>query len=194
MFLIIDSENSKILTSRKKLIKIKSENNLTKTQFAFINNLEEMYRLKKSRKQEDIKWNSLLSRVDIIPVELALAQAACESGWGTSGFAQRANNLFGHWTYKQGSGIVPDKREEGATHEIEIFRTVNSSVQKYMRNLNSNSAYYELRVLRKEMRKQERRIEGLVLSKGLRLYSGVGEKYIKTIDSIIKHNIKLMGR
>lgn len=140
----------------------------------------------------EINWDALFSRVDIIPAELAITQSAIESGWGTSVFAHKANNMFGHWTYQVGTGIVPLRRNEGQTHEIAIFNSVNASVKKYMLNLNTNRAYSEFRKLRHKLRKSNIELKGETLSAGLINYSGVGNDYIVLINSIISDVSKIM--
>lgn len=185
MYLVIETENNDIYRNRKEIIRLKEKNRLTLDELNFINNLEKVYKIDISERSENIQWNKLLRRVDIVPKELAISQTAIESGWGTSVFAKKANNLFGHWTYQIGSGIVPSRRDEGQTHEIAIFNSVNDSVKKYMLNINTNSAYKHLRELRAELRSQNKELDGRVLSSGLINYSGVGDTYVKTINLII---------
>lgn len=186
MFLIIETENREILANRNELIELKNKNILTSDELDFINNIEKVYKMNLSEKSEDIDWNEMLNRVDIIPKELAITQTAIESGWGTSVFAKKANNMFGHWTYQVGTGLVPTRRDAGQTHEIAIFNSVNDSVKKYMLNLNTNRAYQHLRLLRSELRDANEDIRGEILSAGLLNYSGIGSDYIKMINSIVR--------
>jgi Bax protein len=130
----------------------------------------------------------LLERVDTIPPDLALAQAANESAWGTSRFAQLGNNLFGEWTFKPGTGIVPAGRPPGKTYEVRKFSSLYESIRSYMNNLNSNSAYRLLRNIRHELRKAEKPLAGKDLAKGLLRYSQRGEEYIKEIQMMIRQN------
>ncbi len=186
MSLIIETENRSILMNRNKIKKLRLKKVLTQEELTFINNIEKVYLLDVSANSENIDWDELENRVDIIPKELAITQSAIESGWGTSVFAQKANNMFGHWTYKVGTGLVPTARDEGATHEIAIFRTINDSVVKYMLNLNTNSAYSKFRIIRRDLRKTNSELRGELLSEGLINYSGIGEQYLNMINSIIK--------
>jgi len=136
---------------------------------------------------EDI-LEALLERADIIPVEMALAQAAAESGWGTSRFAVQANNLFGQWCYRKGCGLVPRARNEGATHEVQKFDSVNEAVATYFRNINTNHAYREVRQIRARLREQGKPITGLTLVEGLHRYSSRGQAYIEELKELIRYN------
>lgn len=130
----------------------------------------------------------LLKRVDTIPPSLVLAQAANESAWGTSRFARLGNNLFGEWTFKPGTGIVPVGRPPGEIYEVRKFPSIYASIRSYMRNLNSHSAYRTLREIRMELRKEEKPITGLALAIGLSKYSQRGQDYIREIKSMIRQN------
>ncbi|MBB5020833.1 glucosaminidase domain-containing protein [Desulfurispira natronophila] len=124
----------------------------------------------------------LLKRANTIPPSLVVAMAAIESAWGTSRFALEANNIFGHWTYVPGTGIVPSQRPEGATYEIRIFESVKDSVRAYYHNLNTNRAYREFRQARNET------MDPLTLSQYLFRYSQLGDEYGQRLNGIINFN------
>ncbi len=130
----------------------------------------------------------LLRRVDTIPPDLVLAQAANESAWGTSRFARLGNNIFGEWTFKPGTGIVPAGRAPGETYEVRKFSSIYESIRSYMNNLNSHGAYSKMREIRDNIRKQEKRVTGTKLSKGLHKYSQRGDEYVKEIRAMIRQN------
>ena len=130
----------------------------------------------------------LLLRVDTIPPALVLAQAANESAWGTSRFAQVGNNIFGEWTFKPGTGLVPAGRPAGEIYEVRVFTSIYQSIRSYMNNLNRNGAYRKLRGIRNELRKKEKPLTGAALSKGLINYSQRGAEYIKEIAAMIRQN------
>lgn len=130
----------------------------------------------------------LLKRVDIVPVSLALAQAANESGWGTSRFAVRANNYFGQWCFSKGCGMVPNSRNRGAKHEIRAFDHPYQSVVAYILNLNRHRSYKELRELRYLNRKANQPINSLALATGLIRYSQRKDAYVKELQSMIRYN------
>ena len=84
--------------------------------------------------------DELTKRMDIIPVSIALAQAAKESGWGTSRFALEGNAIFGQWTWN-GKGIAPKSRDIGQNHKILRFPILRASVKAYKKNLNTHKGY-----------------------------------------------------
>jgi len=116
-----------------------------------------------------------LKKIDTVPVSLALAQGAIESGWGKSRFVLEANNIFGHWTYS-GNGLIPTNRDEGKTHMIRIFNSLQSSVNAYVLNLNRNSAYKDFRNQRKRAHDKNKIYNGLMASKTMIHYSSLKEK------------------
>lgn len=130
----------------------------------------------------------LLRRVDEVPPALALAQAANESGWGTSRFAQQANNLFGHWTWNPRQGLVPLERKAGARHRVRVFSDLRDAVRTYLHNLNVSRAYVELRVLRARMRADGQPLDPIALAGGLRRYSERGKAYVREIRALIRSN------
>ncbi len=130
----------------------------------------------------------LLLRVDIVPTSLALAQAANESAWGTSRFAREGNNIFGEWCFTAGCGIVPRRRQAGASHEVRSFATLRESVEAYFLNINTNGNYGYFRELRHTMKAQRRELDPLVLAFGLNRYSQRGGNYVNELQLIIVQN------
>lgn len=135
------------------------------------------------------QWDLLLRRVDEVPPSLALAQAAVESGWGTSRFAREGNALFGQWVWGEGAeGLVPEQREDGMTHKIKVFDTPLDAVSAYIKNLNTHRAYRSLRDIRAKMRREGSTLNGAALAAGLESYSEKGHEYIDLIRGIIAAN------
>ena len=130
----------------------------------------------------------LLKRVDIVPVSLALAQAAEESGWGTSRFSLEGNAIFGEWTFSKSKGLVPLKRGAGKLHRVRVFNSLLDSVRAYARNLNTHSAYGKFRLLRQEIRESGLQIRGRQLVNTLGSYSERGTDYLEGIRAIIGAN------
>ena len=126
-------------------------------------------------------------RMDIIPVSLALAQAANESGWGTSRFALEGNALFGQWTWSK-KGISPKNKDPNQSHKILQFQVLKASVRAYKNNLNTHNAYQEFREARAKLRQEEVLINGLELTKYLKKYAADGEKYVAILNDIIERN------
>lgn len=132
----------------------------------------------------------LLLRVDILPIELVLMQAANESAWGTSRFALVANNLFGQWCFSKGCGVVPSGRPEGKTYEVRKFNHPIDSIKSYYNNLNTGYAYEDLRNIRKQLRDQQQSIDAIELAHGLLAYSTRREEYVSEIQKMISINKK----
>ena len=126
-------------------------------------------------------------RMDIIPVSLALAQAANESGWGTSRFALEGNALFGQWTWSK-KGISPKNKDPNKSHKVLQFQILKASVRAYKNNLNTHNAYQEFREARAKLRQEDKPIIGLELSKYIKNYAAIGEKYVVIINDIIERN------
>ena len=137
-------------------------------------------------KQGDL--DELLRRIDVVSPSLALAQAAVESGWGTSRFVREGNAIFGEWTFSTTDGLTPRQRAEDETHAIRAFPSLLDSVRAYARNLNTHRAYRKFRRLRATMRQGGKPMDGMVLAAGLLSYSQRGAEYVETIRSIIDAN------
>jgi len=133
-------------------------------------------------------FGQLSRRIGIIPPSLAIAQAAEETGWGTSRFARLGNALFGQWTFQQGRGIVPLGREQGERHEIKAYTALAGSIRDYMHNLNTHPAYKYFRHMRAEMRDKGTLPAGYELSTALQHYSARGEDYVRSLRAIIRVN------
>ena len=178
--LILD-ENEKITNDRKKLFKILAKN---------FNTVGERVWLKRRFKEYKIKDQDLAQlkmRMDIIPVSIALAQAANESGWGTSRFALEGNALFGQWTWSK-KGISPKKKDPNKNHKVLQFQILKASVRAYKNNLNTHNAYQEFREARAQLRQENKQITGLDLIKYLKNYAAIGDKYVSIIEGIIEKN------
>jgi len=148
----------------------------------------EIFNLDTDEMADDEVVEELLSRVDSIPASLVLAQAANESAWGTSRFALEANNIFGQWCYVKGCGLVPQRRIEGATHEVKYFDSIPEAIRAYFLNINSNEVYSYLRRLRSLMRERGAPYDSLVLAIGLGSYSERGDHYVDEIQNMILQN------
>ena len=141
----------------------------------------------KEYKIDDRDLSKLKMRMDIIPVSIALAQAANESGWGTSRFALEGNALFGQWTWSK-KGISPKNKDPDASHKILQFQILKASVRAYKNNLNTHKAYTEFREARAKLREKNERINALELTKYLKNYASIGEKYVAILENIIEKN------
>ena len=178
--LILD-ENEKIIDDRTRLFKLLNKS---------FNTVGERVWLKRRFKEYKIENGDLAKlkmRMDIIPVSLAIAQAANESGWGTSRFALEGNALFGQWTWSK-KGISPKNKDPNQSHKILQFQILKASVRAYKNNLNTHNAYREFREVRAQLRQERKQIIGLDLSQYIKNYAAIGEQYVKIIEGIIKNN------
>jgi len=188
----IEKENRRLLALRKEVVslldKLDSGNTLGEQEQKRIKELARHYRVKTDPLATGAARQELLRKIDIIPSSLSLAQAANESAWGQSRFAQEANNLFGIWTYDQDKGLIPVNREQGKKHLVRIFDNVGESVRYYMHTLNSHPAYIGMRKTREALRASGQTIDGHKLAAGLEKYSAGGQQYIDLIRSLIRKN------
>ncbi|NVK55896.1 MAG: glucosaminidase domain-containing protein [Alteromonadaceae bacterium] len=182
---IIDDINNEITADRELVKKVCLEDKDATEELA---ELVLKYRVDRVDIETESLCDILLRRVDIIPPSLALAQAANESAWGTSRFAQQGNNFFGQWCFEVGCGIVPKKRDENMIHEVADFRSPAESVKSYMLNLNGHDAYRTLRTIRQMFRASDASFSGIELSYGLNKYSERGEEYGEELREMIRFN------
>jgi len=178
---LVLQENNNIRLDRKRLFSIINKSNNT--------NVEKKW-LEKKYKQYGIPSKDLLTlkiRMDEIPVSLALAQAAKETGWGTSRFAQEGNALFGQWTWS-GEGLRPKEADKTKGHKVMKFNILQASVRAYQRNLNTHKTYREFRLARAQLRDEGKKLDSIVLSKYLDEYAETGQEYVKILRKIIDQN------
>jgi Bax protein len=185
---MIKKANANVLQQREELSEIHANlPDLSSQQAEKLAALAKTYKvsdelsLEKQVQELDIKINT-------IPASLVLAQAANESAWGTSRFAQEGNNYFGQWCFSEGCGIVPNSRDGGASHEVADFDSPYDSVKSYIKNLNRHPTYEPLRDLRQQAIDNNQAVTGIVLAQGLIGYSERGEEYVKEIQQMIRYN------
>lgn len=181
--------NEEILEDRQRLIALRkgmdAGRELSTEERLWIEDMADRYEVKSA------DAGGLLHRLDVIPPSLALAQAAEESGWGTSRFAQKGKALFGQRTFHQKPGLVPAERPDGKRHKVQSFGRLLDGVRSYARNLNIHPAYKEFRRLRAALRQrsgENTAIGGLALAGTLLRYSERGADYVRTIKTIIRAN------
>jgi len=179
---LILEENNRIRFDRKKLFVILNKNINTKAEKKWLNSKFKQYGVLK----RDL--STLKIRMDEVPVSLAIAQAAKETGWGTSRFAIEGNALFGQWTWS-GEGIKPAGADSGdGTHKVMKFKVLKASVRAYQRNLNTHGSYKEFRSARAIMRDNDEKLDSLILANYLDKYAATGKEYTVIIKKIIKQN------
>ena len=178
---LIVAENEKILADRAKLKLVVVKKFTTDQEKQWLRQKLLEYKVKKGNMEE------LMVRIDIIPTSIALAQAAKESGWGTSRFALEGNAIFGQWTWS-GQGIAPLDRPGNKNHKVLKFPILRASVKAYQNNLNTHKSYLNFREKRLIMREKNKRISGLELTETLKNYAQTGSEYTRILIQIIKQN------
>ena len=178
---LIIEENDRIKLNRKKLFSILNKNHNSNDEKKWLNEKFKQYGVL----NKDL--STLKVRMDMVPASLAIAQAAKETGWGTSRFALEGNALFGQWTWS-GEGIKPADADNNATHKVMKFKILKSSIRAYQRNLNTHSGYKEFRMARAALRDNRRNLDGLILATYLNRYAETGAEYVRVIKQIIKQN------
>ena len=178
---LVIKENNNIRLDRKKLFSILNKSKNTR--------IEKVWLLKKFKQYGVVNkdLSTLKVRMDEVPISIAIAQAAKETGWGTSRFALEGNALFGQWTWS-GEGIKPAGADDDSTHKVMKFKVLQASVKAYQRNLNTHNSYKEFRSARAELRDQGKKLDSMILSKYLDRYAETGKKYVKILQLIIKQN------
>ena len=178
---LVINENDSIKLDRIKLFSILNKSKNTKKEQKWLNVKFKQYGV------VDKDLSTLKVRMDEVPVSMAIAQAAKETGWGTSRFAQEGNALFGQWTWS-GEGIKPADAEDDSTHKVMRFKILQASVKAYQRNLNTHSSYKDFRSARAELRDEGKKLDSIILSQYLDKYAETGKEYVKILQKIIRQN------
>lgn len=188
----VDAQNQKVKQQRQRLLvlleRIAQGLPLERRDRVFLVELGRQYEVEGNDHRDPDYLERLRRRVDVIPPSLVLAQAAKESGWGSSRFAREAYNFFGQWCYVEGCGLVPNRRRASASHEVKAFDSIEAAVDAYFMNLNTFPSYIDLRLIREELRARQEPIDGLALTEGLYSYSERGSAYVRELQSLIRYN------
>ena len=177
---LVVAENEKIETDRNYLLKVIRDNDSDEK-------LQWLKRKFKEYKVKDGDINELIEKVDIVPTSIALAQAAKESGWGTSRFALEGNAIFGQWTW-DGVGIEPLDKSNDQSHKILKFPILRASVKAYITNLNTHPSYKSFREKRLMLRQNNKALSGIDLIHELANYAETGKEYTRILEQIIEQN------
>ena len=178
---LVIKENNNIRLDRKKLFSILNKSKNTVSEKNWLDSKFKQYGVV----NKDLP--TLKIRMDEIPASMAIAQAAKETGWGTSRFAQEGNALFGQWTWS-GNGIKPAGADDNSTHKVMKFKVLQASVKAYQRNLNTHSTYKNFRSARAELRDKGNKLDSKILSQHLDKYAETGKEYVKILQQIIRQN------
>ena len=178
---LVIKENNNIKLDRKKLFSILNKSKNTKKEKFWLNLKFKQYGVA----NKDL--STLKIRMDEVPISMAIAQAAKETGWGTSRFALEGNALFGQWRWS-GDGIKPMGADGSSTHKVMKFHILQASVKAYQRNLNTHSSYKDFRSARAELREDGKKLDSMILSEYLDKYAETGKEYVRVLQQIIKQN------
>lgn len=186
---LVVAENQRLLGERRWLEGVLYQGEIVDhVQRSRLKRLLKAYGMDETAEMNMALIKQLYQRIDMIPPGLVLAQAANESGWGTSRFSKEVNNLFGEWTYRAEHGVLPLRRPKGSSHYVRRFDSLRDSVGSYLNNLNRNRAYRSLRQIRAKMRQQGLEPDAMTLAEGLKRYSARGEEYVSEIRAMINSN------
>lgn len=183
---IIYSENLKILEDRKKILDWWNESQGENFSRDFWPSW--LFELSEKYETSDSNLGNLLMKVDVIPISMALAQAAIESGWGTSRYLREGNAIYGQYTFEKDKGIRPERRESNEKFFIKKFRNLSESTRSYFKNINTHRAYDDFREERKKLRMNGVKLSGVKLVKFLTSYSERRDEYVKDVENIIQSN------
>jgi Bax protein len=187
MIPLVKKANENVLSERKVVDDFFAElRNGAKLEDIDAETIENMQKLAKKYNVKSImNEKTFKTRIAPVPLSLAITQAAIETGWGSSRFFQEAKNAFGEWTYSKTSGLVPNDREDGKTHKIKVFKSVQASVDSYVLNLNKHSAYSDFRNLRVILGEE---FSGILATSKMANYSQTREKYVELLRNVMVSN------
>jgi Bax protein len=179
--------NEEILRDRSRILELRLD--LSKVTKISESDLKWLAKIFDDYELTSMDFDQLLKRVDVIPPALAIAQAAKESGWGVSRFAQKGNAIYGQWTWNpKDKGMVPLERPEGKKYRVRAFNNVLDASRSYAKNLNTSHAYESFRNIRFSLRKSGKPISGYELAETLTNYSTSREIYVSAVQEIIIRN------
>ena len=127
--------------------------------------------------------DELIRRMHPPPVSLVLAQAALESGWGSSRFFKEANNVFGIWSFSQeDERIVANEAREGKPIFLKRYDNFLGSVEDYHILLAKSDTYREFR----DCIHRDNNVFELIWY--LRMYSERRDQYVIMLRNVIVSN------
>lgn len=182
----IDEANKEICKERKTVLDLQklvdSGKELNTQQKTTINKYSQFYKIWNVSSSKD-QLNDLLSKVNIAPKSLVIAQAILETGWGTSRFAVDYNNYFGLHCFEDNCGV----KAKDSDVQVETFKDVGDSVLGYYNRLNTGGKFVKFREIRK--------VNGTTQSNTARLINTLSEysslkdnEYATRLESVIKYN------
>jgi Bax protein len=127
--------------------------------------------------------DELYNKMELHPTSIVIAQAIIESGWGTSRFFEKANNVFGIWSFNEHEKrIAASKKRGDKTIYLKKYSSVEQSISDYFLMLSTKDAYQDFREVRLESQNP------FTLIEQLGKYSELGEEYIDNLKNTIEKN------
>jgi Bax protein len=185
---LIEAGNEQVRQDRERLLAIAADADPGFFDRRWLASIAKEYAIEEPDPDDPSLVDSALLHVDTVPLSLAIAQSAKESGWGTSRFARDGYNLFGEWCFDEGCGMVPKARSAGRHHEVESFRSPRHSVASYLNNINTHPKYQAFRLERARLRARNNELSGVALAEKLSQYSERREAYVEEIRQLIRTN------
>ncbi|UFS63695.1 glucosaminidase domain-containing protein [Sulfurimonas sp. HSL-3221] len=125
----------------------------------------------------------LLRSMHTHPVSLVIAQAALETGWGSSRFFKVANNVFGIWSYNKHEPRIAASEQRGTkTIYVKKFATLNDAIRGYFKMIGKGYAYSGFR------RARYQTDNPFELLRHLRRYSELRDEYVARLYYVMKAN------
>ena len=178
MLPLLLAENERILADRQRVNalrdRIEQGQALTGSELDWLGTIASRYGVDNS------DFDGLLRRIDAIPPSLAIAQAALETGWGTSRVAHYGHAMFGQMETR-GVG-------EESIFAVKFFDDLAGAVTAYAYNLNTHRAYNSFRGERARFRGRGLAPDGHELALHIARYSERGMDYVRDVRVIIRTN------
>ncbi|MBF0308345.1 MAG: glucosaminidase domain-containing protein [Magnetococcales bacterium] len=189
----IEKENRRLLEERHRVQMLQARyqggESLSVEEYRWLGERAESFRVESTLAENGNGFfRDLLSRIDLVPVSLILAQGIAESAWGTSRFARAGYNYFGHMCNTPGCGIVPRERRPGNRNEAKRFETPEDSILAHIEALNTKESYQGFRDLRVKLRQKGGEITGVGMLPGLSTYAATGHRYLRYLEQIFEEN------
>lgn len=127
--------------------------------------------------------DELYAKMEVHPTSIVIAQAIIESGWGTSRFFKKANNVFGIWSFNgQEKRIAASEKRGKETVYLKKYSSMEQSIYDYFLMLSTKDVYEEFREVRLTNK------DPFLLVEKLEKYSELGDVYIQNLKKTIEKN------
>jgi Bax protein len=165
---------SKLRAKRERATELLKEEELSTGDNIWLDKLKNTYRTEDPDK--------LLLRLNDHPTSIVLAQAAIETGWGTSRFFREANNVFGVWSYDTNEPrIRASETRDGKAVYLKKYRSLIEAVDDYFITIGRGpyTSFRKHRAINSDVKN---------LVNHLDTYSEISNEYVKRLHSVIDTN------